>query len=127
MGGFMTRLSWALSLTAILLIGIIRPASSHHSHSMFDHEQEVTVTGTVTDFTFRNPHVFLFVDVESDTGELVNYWIEMGPIPRVIQRGVGPKTFQPGDVITVNMYALTDGRPGGSYHNAIGADGKVYN
>ena len=127
MGGFMTRLSWALSLTAILLIGIIRPASSHHSHSMFDHEQEVAVTGTVTDFTFRNPHVFLFVDVESDTGELVNYWIEMGPIPRVIQRGVGPKTFQPGDVITVNVYPLTDGRPGGSYHNAIGADGKVYN
>jgi hypothetical protein len=125
--GYMTRLSWAFSLTAILLIGIMRPAASHHSHSMFDHGQEVSITGTVTNFSFKNPHVFLYVDVENASGDIVNYWIEMGPIPRVIQRGVGPKTFQPGDAITVNMYPLTDGRPGGSYHNAIVADGKVYN
>jgi hypothetical protein len=123
----MKRFGLALSLAAILLVGFVRPASSHHSHSMFNHEQEVSITGTVTDFTFRNPHVFLFMDVESDSGEIVNYWIEMGPIPRVIQRGVGPKTFQPGDEITVNMYPLTDGRPGGSYHNAITAGGKIVN
>ena len=123
----MIRQNLALLLATISLVGVVGPASSHHSHSMFNHEQEVSITGTVTDFTFRNPHVFLFLDVESDAGEIVNYWVEMGPIPRVIQRGVGPKTFQPGDEVTVTMHPLTDGRPGGSYSHAMVADGKVYN
>src|SRR5262245_12619524 len=40
-----------------------RPAGAHHSHSMFDTSREVTVTGTVTVFSYRNPHVFLHIDV----------------------------------------------------------------
>ncbi|MCY3731158.1 MAG: DUF6152 family protein, partial [Rhodospirillaceae bacterium] len=75
---------------------------------------------------FRNPHGFLFVDVEADNGEVVNYWVEMGPIPSMIQRGIGYRTFQPGDVITVSLFALKDGRPGGNYSTIVAADGQSY-
>ncbi|MFP6827711.1 MAG: DUF6152 family protein [Gammaproteobacteria bacterium] len=121
------RLNLSLLLTLAMASGVSSPVFSHHSHSMFDHEKEVTITGIVTEFTFRNPHVFLFVDVENETGEVVNYWVEMGTIPGMIRRGVGAKTFQSGDAISVNMYPLTDGRPGGSYHTIVAADGKTYN
>ena len=113
-------------LAGIMAVVASGSASSHHSHSMFDYGQEVTITGNVTEFTFRNPHGFLFIDVQEEGGEVVNYWIELGPIPAMIQRGIVYRTFQPGDRITVNMYPLKDGRPGGNYSTIVGADGTTY-
>jgi hypothetical protein len=106
--------------------GLSTPANSHHSHSMFDHSQLITVTGTVTEYVFRNPHVSLFIDVEEDDGEIVNYWIEMSNIPNMIKRGIGSKTFKAGDEISVNMHQLKDSRPGGNYDTVVAADGTAY-
>ena len=113
-------------LVSVITAGFLGPAAAHHSHSMFDLEQEVKITGTVTAFMFRNPHCFLYVDVEDESGTLVNYLIEMAPIPHMIRSGVGIKTFQPGDPVTVNMYPLNDGRPGGDYISIVAADGNTY-
>ena len=99
---------------------------AHHSHSMFDHSEEVSISGTVTKFSFRNPHVFLFIDVKNENGEVLNYWIEMSNIPNMIRRGVGYKTFAPGDEVIVNMWRLKDGRPGGNDTTLVAADGKTY-
>ena len=118
--------SWAALLACAMAIGVSVPASPHHSHSMFDHDREVTLTGTVTKYSFRNPHVFLFVDVEEENGEAVNYWVEMSNIPNMIRRGIGYTTFQPGDVITIDVWPLKDGRPGGNYITVIAADGQFY-
>ena len=117
------RIGPLMGVAALVFCG---EAVSHHSHSMFDHSREVTITGTVTEFSFRNPHVFLYVDVEQEDGETVNYWIEMSNIPGMIKRGVGYKTFQRGDVITASVFPLTDGRPGGNYSTIVAADGTVY-
>ena len=122
----MRNARWTGLLVGIAAAGFAGLASSHHSHAMFDFSREVSITGTVTAFTFRNPHGFLFVDVEEDNGEVVNYWIEMGPIPSMIRRGIGYRTFQPGDVITLNLYPLMDGRPGGNYSTIEAADGETY-
>ena len=114
-----------------LLLGIAASAVSgtalsHHSHAMFDHSRISSITGTVTEYSFRNPHVFLYVDVEEENGATVNYWIEMSNLPNMIRRGIGYKTFQPGDVITVSLWPLKDGRPGGNYITVVAADGKTY-
>ncbi len=122
----MRKLPFIGLLAGTMAVGVSGPVSSHHSHSMFDHGQEVTITGTVTKFSFRNPHVSLYIDVEEENGDMVNYWIEMSNIPNMIRRGIVYKTFQPGDVITVNMFPLKDGRPGGNYSTIIAAGGKTY-
>jgi hypothetical protein len=93
---------------------------------MFDHSKAVTLEGTVTEFVFRNPHVFLYMDVKGENGETQNYWIEMSNIPNMIRRGIGQATFKAGDKISVNLYPLKDGRPGGSYVTITAADGKTY-
>ena len=82
--------------------------------------------GTVTEFVFRNPHVFLYVDVKGDNGETMNYWVELSNLTNMIRRGVGQGTFKPGDKVTVNLHPLKDGRPGGSYVTIVAADGKTY-
>ena len=121
----MRKLLWTDLAAGALTFGVSAPALSHHSHSMFDHTQVVSVTGTVSAYTFRNPHIFLYVDVEAE-GEMVHYWIEMSNIQIMTRRGVGPKTFQVGDEVTVSMWPLKDGRPGGNYSTIIAADGTIY-
>ena len=121
----MRKLLWTGVAAGALTFGVSAPALSHHSHAMFDHTQIDSVTGTVSAYTFRNPHIFLYVDVEVE-GEIVHYWIEMSNIQIMTRRGVGPKTFQVGDEVTVSMWPLKDGRPGGNYSTIIAADGTVY-
>lgn len=121
----MRKLLWTGLAAGALTFGVSAPALSHHSHAMFDHTQVVSVTGTVSAYSFRNPHIFLYVDVEVE-GEIVHYWIEMSNTPVMTRRGVGPKTFQVGDEVTVSMWPLKDGRPGGNYSTIIAADGTIY-
>ena len=113
-------------LAAALALSVASPALSHHSHAMFDHSKEITITGTVTEFVFRNPHVFLYVDAKNEKGELQNYWVEMSNLPNMIRRGIGQSTFKPGDKVTVHVHPLKDGRPGGSYVTITDAGGKTY-
>lgn len=113
-------------LAGVMTLGLVSPALSHHSHAMFDHAKDLSVTGTVTQFVFRNPHAFLYVDVKRENGEVVNYWFEMSNLPNMIRRGVTQATFKPGDKVTVNFHPLKDGRPGGSYTTIVAADGKTY-
>jgi hypothetical protein len=113
-------------LTGVIGLAAAMPALSHHSHAMFDHAKQVSVSGTVTEFLFRNPHAFLYVDVKDENGKLVNYWVEMSNLTNMITRGVGKGTFKPGDKVTVNLHPLKDGRPGGSYVTIVAADGKIY-
>ncbi len=122
----MIRLLRIELLMGIAAFGFCGQAVSHHSHSMFDHSREVSITGTVTEFSFRNPHVFLYLDVEQEGDETVNYWVEMSNIPGMIKRGIGNRTFQRGDVVTARVFPLKDGRPGGNYSTIVAADGKVY-
>jgi hypothetical protein len=52
-------------VVAIAALLISAPSAlAHHSHAMFDHTQEVTINGTVSEYVFSNPHAFLYVDVE---------------------------------------------------------------
>ncbi len=122
----MKNLKWTGLLAGAMALGVVSPALPHHSHAMFDHVTRVTVSGTVTEYVFRNPHVFLYVDVEGENGEIVNYWVELSNLPNMIRRGIGRATFKPGDRVTVNLHPLRDGRPGGSYITIVAADGKTY-
>ena len=113
-------------LAAAMALAVSSPAWSHHSHAMFDHEKEVTITGTVGEWVFRNPHVFLYVDTKTDNGETVRYTVEMSNITNMLRAGFGATTFKPGDRVTVTLHPLADGRPGGNYIVATSADGRTF-
>ena len=102
-------------------------ALGHHSHAMFDMTREVKLTGTVTNYSYRNPHVFLYLDVKGADGAVTPWSIEMSNIANMERRGVFRSTFKIGDVVTVTVNPLDDGRPGGNYTSVTAADGKTYN
>jgi hypothetical protein len=101
-------------------------AQAHHSHAMFDTSVEKQVTGTVTSFSFKNPHVFLYLDVKGEDGNIIPWAIEMSNISNMLSRGIKQTTFKVGDVVTVTVNPLKNGRPGGNYTAVRTADGTDY-
>ena len=122
----MNRVSWTGMLVGPLMLALVSPVLAHHSHAMFDHSKDVTLTGTVTKFEFVNPHASLYVDAKNEKGETVNYWFEMSNVPNMVTRGIGKATFKFGDEVTVKFHPLKDGRPGGNYVSVTTAQGKFF-
>ena len=110
----------ALLLGAALPAG---PAVAHHSFGMFDVQKEVTLTGTVREFQWTNPHSWLQLQV-NEGGRTVEYSIELGSPNSMSRRGWRRTTFEPGDKVTVVMNPMRDGAPGGALVYAVLADGK---
>lgn len=110
---------------ALLLIGGAGAAFAHHSFAMFDHVNRVTLSGTVTQFQWTNPHVFIELDVPDEKGGLKHYSIECAS-PNVLMR-VGWKysDVKKGDKVTLLVNPLKNGDAGGMLETATLADGRV--
>ena len=111
-------------LTAILLaIGV--PVSAHHSFAaVFDAEVPVEATGTVTEVEWMNPHAWIYIDVESEDGEVVNWAFELGSPNGLMRRGWTRKSVQVGDAISITGYRARDGSNRGNVKTIVLADGK---
>jgi hypothetical protein len=117
---------WTLKRTAITLglaIAAI-PAMAHHSFTMFDTTKQTTLTGTVTEFQWTNPHSYIEIDVPDENGAVKHWSIEMGS-PSILQTG-GWKhgTLKAGDKLTVILNPLKNGDPGGLLYQANLPDGR---
>ena len=99
-------LSLAILGTAMLLTPVI----AHHSFSAeYDGKKPVTLKGTVTKVDWMNPHVYFYLDVEDDAGNVTNWALEMGP-PNGLQRsGWTRNTMKVGDVVVVEGTLAKDG------------------
>ena len=87
-------------------------ALAHHSNAMFDRQKEVVVTGTVREFQWTNPHIFIELVVEGPNGPS-NYSIE-GPAPGILRdHGWKFNSLKAGDKVVVKVHPLKDNRPGG--------------
>jgi len=121
------------TFTKLIAIGAIAlttsvagPVLAHHSAAMFDDEQEVILTGTVTRFDYLNPHSWLYIEAVNEDGTTTAWGFETAAPTRLQRIGVGPRFWEPGDVVTVKTHPLRDGRPAGDLVGAIHADGTEY-
>jgi len=116
----------AAGLCGALAILAAGPAVAHHSFAMFDHINRVTVAGTVTDFQWTNPHVFIEMDVADASGGAKHYTVECAS-PNVLTR-VGWKfnLIKRGDKISALINPLKNGEPGGMLENVTLADGRTF-
>ena len=86
------------------------PASAHHSFAaVFDRDQPIEIAGTVTDVEWLNPHVWFYVDVQNEDGEIENWGFEMGSPNGLIRRGWNHNSLQVGDEVSVVGVLARDG------------------
>ena len=124
--GFSVQLK-AAALAAIVSagMGFTSPAEAHHSFAMFDHVNRVTLAGTVSHFTWSNPHVFIELDVPDANGAAKHYSIECAS-PNVLTRaGWKFSDVKQGDKVSLLVNPLRDGTPGGMLETATIADGRT--
>jgi hypothetical protein len=110
-------------LALVLTAGI---ASAHHSTAMFDMQHTVTVSGTVTQFDWTNPHTFIWMDVLNPSSGATEHWSVEGMSPNYLSRnGWSRHTLKPGDKIGMQVHLLKDGRKGGFCATVTLPDGKT--
>ena len=114
-----------LGFASAVAAAIAAPAFAHHSFAMFDAEKTVTVSGTVKEVEWTNPHVWLRVMVPNQASGKAEQWgFEMGPPAQQIRRGWEPDSLKAGDAVTLDMHPLKDGSRGGQVVTATLPDGR---
>lgn len=76
-------------------------ALAHHSAAAFDTQIETTLTGTVTEYSFRNPHVYLTLSRQLEDGRTVETEIEAGAASVIGPLGFTRDSIKVGDVVSV--------------------------
>jgi uncharacterized protein DUF6152 len=100
-------------------------ALAHHSPVMFDQAHPVTLTGTVREFQWTNPHSYIQLVVKNDQGQDEEWSLEMGASVYLYNLGWRPSSVNSGDTLTVTIAPLRKGAKGGLLLKAVTADGKL--
>jgi hypothetical protein len=99
-------------------------ADAHHSPVMFDQTQQRTMTGTVREFQWTNPHSYIQLIVKNEQGQDEEWSLEMGASVYLYNLGWRPSSVKAGDTLTVTVAPLRKGGNGGLLLKAATADGK---
>lgn len=100
-------------------------AQAHHSFAMFDMTREVTVSGTVKQFQWTNPHAYIQLTSKDEQGRDVEWSMEMGAPMYLYARGWRPSSLKAGMRVNVVLNPLRNGRPGGVVRTVTAADGRA--
>ncbi len=118
-----------LTLSMFLGVSQLQMAQAHHSTTMFDHAQSVTITGVIKEVQWTNPHVAIFVTGVVKEGEEPTLWLmEMTSPGNLIRAGGWSRTaVKAGDKVTVSFSPLRNGTKGGALKKiTIAETGKFY-
>jgi len=118
----MRRTYFGLSVIAGALIA--HAGFAHHSPVMFDQAKPLTLTGTVREFQWTNPHSYIQLVVKNEQGQDEEWSLEMAAPTYLYNLGWRPSTVKAGDVVTVTIAPLRKGGKGGLVLKAATADGK---
>ncbi|HTW64244.1 MAG TPA: DUF6152 family protein [Bryobacteraceae bacterium] len=88
----------------------LAPLFAHHSFSAeFDGTKPVEMKGVVTRVDWENPHVYFYVDVKDEKGNVVNWGCETGGPGGLRRAGWTRESMKPGDHVTIDGYLAKDG------------------
>jgi hypothetical protein len=113
------------AIAAFTMPAVTMPAVAHHSFSMFDAQQTVTLDGTVKEFEWVNPHSWLRVVVnDKNTGQPAVWVLELSSPSRLVTMGLRADSMKAGDAVSVTFHPLRNGSRGGQFIQAVLPGGK---
>jgi hypothetical protein len=104
------------------------PSYAHHSGAMFDFTRVVTLTGTVTQFQWTNPHVILWVNAQASKDIAPGSWaLTLSSPGNLTRTGWDRHAFSDSDRVSVEINPLRSGEKGGGVVSAANiTTGKKY-
>ena len=99
--------------------------AAHHSTATYDHTVKKTLSGTVVEFGWTNPHAYIQVDVANESGGTDRWAIAMGTPTSLVRSGWKSTLLKPGDRVTVVVNPLKNGDHGGWIVSITLPDGRT--
>ena len=118
------RFPCALALIANIFLNSA-PMFAHHSAASYDRSKGMTLSGTVTEFLFVNPHTQISFEVRREDGTVEKWVAESGPPQRLSHLGWKADSLKPGDRITVTGFPLKDGSKEINLRRLIAPSGQI--
>ena len=121
------RLKALVTFAIVVLLAAGTSVSAHHSRAGIyePNSKMITMKGTVSEWRWRNPHVFLVWNVKDESGKVVEWVGELSSITSMHSEGLNRGSFKGGDEITVSVAPARSGAPQGQLLKVVMADGKV--
>jgi Family of unknown function (DUF6152) len=111
------------------IVGVVAfsvPLFAHHGAASFDTSKLVTVTGTVTEYIWTNPHVLVKLDAKDESGNVSHWVVEAWNPVTQASRGWSKNTFKPGDDVSLDINPAKNGQPVGEVRGRIVINGKEF-
>ena len=124
-GVLVRRTLYVGALFAAALLAVSSSVAAHHGAATFDTTTELTLTGTVTEWLWFNPHCFLKFDVKEASGAVTNWAVESGNPTDMTKRGWARNSFKVGDEVSVVLQPAKSGTPVGRIRS-VTVNGKTY-
>ena len=104
-------------------LGFATSAFAHHSMNGFDRAKTITITGTVKQFKWANPHSWIEVEIVNSKGMPETWNLEM-TAPGILARAGWKSTMlKAGDKATFGVHPMVNGDIGGQFVSVTFADG----
>jgi Family of unknown function (DUF6152) len=113
---------WSITIVAMLAVPVV--AVAHHGFEMFESDKTVVLRGTIKDWQWTNPHAWIQLNVERD-GVVTEWSLEGVSITQLGRQGWKRDLLKVGDVVSVSIHPLKNGKPGGQWLQVMNADGKL--
>lgn len=110
--------------TSLALLILCGPLSAHHGSSNYDMSKSVSVKGTVTEFSFINPHSAIHLEAKDDKGKAEQWLIEADSPNNLARAGWNRDSIKAGDAVTIVGNRLKDGSKVMRLQKVIFADGR---
>ena len=93
----------ALGILAMLLgfVSMAAPLSAHHSRAMFDVDVLISVEGVVTNVEWRNPHMWVTLDVPLAEGGTESWGFEGSGAASMVASGISPQILKVGNRVKI--------------------------
>jgi Family of unknown function (DUF6152) len=84
-------------------------AFAHHGNTAYSTTEPYTVSGTVVEFQFLNPHCIVLLDAKDEKGMAQKWQGELTSPNHLIRAGWNSQSLKPGDQVTLTGWRARSG------------------